>query len=247
LTSPDNLFLRDEAHRAAGDRGALPALNRTRGSMVFTYLAIICILTGCAGLMSAGPEIMEGAALKRSGQRIEASQLTRHKAGTTSQPKHRITYTYTSPDGRRHERTGSVTKDRWADFCEGCPIDARYVPDAPHISSLHHEPRLAIGLFEAAWTAVIGAIGLVIGGLVWRDRRKQRRLKRHGRLRLATLLDVTTREDKSLLWITLHYQLDGADTPRSLELLDDTLRDRLPTPGARLAFAYEADDNLELL
>ncbi len=246
MTLPDNIFLRFNAHRVQLERGELPA-PRHDDAFVIVFMSLLFSVVGSMGVAAGLVEVGTGAALRIDGQPVEAAQIARRVVDSDGKSYY-ITYTYTSPDGQQHTREGGASHDAWAQFCQGCPISARYVASATEISRLDTEWPLLFGLFFAGFTGIFAAGGLLLGAAWAQERLKGARRKRDGRLRLGTILDVTTREDSDNdLFVTLHYQLDGADAPQSFEWLDNSLRGRLPQPGARLAFSFEADDNLELL
>jgi hypothetical protein len=204
------------------------------------------VFLGGLGFRGGFSDVANGAALQLDGQRVEAAQHARRLVDGDGYSYY-ITYTYTIA-GQRYEREGRASRDEWERFCQGCPIAARHVSDDPATSRLETERPLLRGLLICAGAGIAALFGLWRCRAWLQERRRVQRIQRDGRLRLGTILDVTTREDSDNdLFVTLHYQLDGADAPQSLEWLDNSLRGRLPQSGARLAFAYTADDNLELL
>jgi hypothetical protein len=249
MTLPANLVLRFEKNQEKLARGKLP-LPRGEHGIFFIIFALAIALGSISCLQTGLEDVLVGMELKSKGQLANASQQQLRIDKMDKKSQYYISYTYTSPDGQKHTRESAVSEDEGRQFCQGCPIAARYIASRPHISRLDTESSISSGICSLGG----GGMGFMTGlwlCLGWlSDARKRWRRAWNATLRFGTLIDVSTREDsnnKSIILINLRYKLDGNYTSQNLELTDDELLTRLPTPGARLAFAYEADDNLELL
>jgi hypothetical protein len=248
MTNHPNLFLRDASRRDAIERDAMPHIKRPPFVLQLAFIVFFTI-TGLAGLREGGMSLRDGIGLRERGQAAQAVVTRRYTSKSDGSTNYHVTYAY-PPPGAGHARTRSakVSLDQWNAACQGCKIEIRYDPERPQVSRLPSERPIAKGLALTVFMGLLAVFGLGLSWQTMRIQRRHRRILRHGKLRMGTILDVADEErgENKDLHITLQLQFDGDDTTLSYTWSDNKLRGKLPQVGQRIAALHLSDEDFEL-
>jgi hypothetical protein len=245
MTDHLHLFLRDETHRDAIERGETPRLKRP-GLILPLLCSMVFIALGASGLTVGLKDIREGYALRTGGQLAQATITRMYTSKGRNKTNHHIDYIYQAPpDPQRHQRSTTLDQHSWRATCQGCKIEIRYAVAAPSISRLSDQWPLANG---SALSAVMCAI-LGFGALMaWSTIDEQRRHRRLQRLspRMGTILDVSAQRRGKTSYLDLLLQLDGDDATLTYSCPARAHRSKPPQVGQRIAALYHSPTDFEL-
>jgi hypothetical protein len=248
MTNHLNLFLRDETRRDVVEQDQAPRLERPALILPLIF-ALIFALIGFGGVKEGVGDTIDGVALKTRGA-VEQAVVTRmYTSESDSSTNYHITYDYNAPsDPQTHQRSTTLSKRAWRATCQGCKLAIVYRTDKHEVSRLTDEWPIFNGVMLALFTSLFALIGLALGWHTLQESARYWRIRRHGKLRMGTILDVADEErgENKDLHITLQLQLDGDDTTLSYTWSDNKLRGKLPQVGQRIAALHLSDEDFEL-
>jgi hypothetical protein len=238
MTDHLHLFLRDETHRDDVEQHRTPRTSRPP-LLLPRLIATVCTLFGLQGGAAALRRISSGIALRGGEQAAQALVTRKYEDKNEDSPYH-IVYSYKPHDAQEsYQRDTKLSRAAWRATCEGCTIDILYSPERPDISRTRDEWTLAGGLLMLGFMLLLLIAGLLQSWSALRAQRRHWRLRRHGTLRMGTILGISNeRKGEGMdLHITLRVELGDSDA-LSYTWREDNPLDKTPQVGQRVAALY---------
>ena len=177
---------------------------------------------------------------------ITGHQITRGKS-----TNYYLFYSYELPQSggtRRFSADENVPRATYSAFSPGAGVTVRYVPDAPHISSIQWTPALPIWKTIGLTVATLGTCFVTRQSVL--TLQTLRLLRREGWVVSGRVSSANIESSRNGQRLNVVYQFTAPDQ-RVLRGSDNTLRNdlkgKLPQPGTLVAVLYVSPEVFQIL